>query len=101
MSLTAAGMLKTGFKVKGMQPQPSQPFLINHSIGVLARVLKPLAESTLSIAVLRYVILSKSFTHCGCFCRAKSFRASGSCSITLREWFMLHHPERVVHAPSP
>ena len=40
ISLTAACVVKTGFKVKGMlygmQPQPGQPFLINHSIGVLA-----------------------------------------------------------------
>ena len=37
---TAVGEVKTGFKVKGilygMQPQPGQPFLINHVIGVLA-----------------------------------------------------------------
>jgi len=38
--LTATGAVKTGFKVKGilygMQPQPGQPFLIKHLIGVLA-----------------------------------------------------------------
>ena len=38
--LTAVCAVKTSFKVKGilhgMQPQPSQPFLINHLIGVLA-----------------------------------------------------------------
>ena len=40
ISLTAVCREKTGFKVKGilygMQRQPGQPFLINHSIGVLA-----------------------------------------------------------------
>ena len=48
ISLTAACAVKTGFKVKeilyDMRQQPDQPFLINHSIGVLARELQPLAE---------------------------------------------------------
>ena len=52
ISLIAACAVKTGFKVKGilhgMQRQPGQPFLINHSIGVLAGVIKPLAEHTMS-----------------------------------------------------
>ena len=124
ISLTATCMVKTCFKVKrilyGMQWQPGQPFLINHWIGVLAWVLKPLAERPLSIAVPRYVILSELFTHCGCcgLCsvtlsewfvlyhhelvvHAPSPWASGSCSITLSEWFVLQHPEQVVRAPAP
>ena len=48
ISETAVGAVKTGFKVNGilygMQLQPGHPFLFNHMIGVLARVLKLLAE---------------------------------------------------------
>uniref|UniRef100_A0A8C4QUN3 Uncharacterized protein n=1 Tax=Eptatretus burgeri TaxID=7764 RepID=A0A8C4QUN3_EPTBU len=50
ISLTAAGGVKSSFKVKGilygMQPQPGQPFLTNQLIGVLAEALShlPLAE---------------------------------------------------------
>ena len=63
ISLTAACAVKTGFKAKweylyGMQRQPGQPFLISHLIGVLARVLKPLAERPLSTAVRRRVVQS-------------------------------------------
>ena len=46
----------------GMQRQPGQPFLVNHLIGVLARVLKPLAECPLTIVVSHYVILSEFLT---------------------------------------
>ena len=99
ISRTAACTVKTCFKVNGilygMQLQPCQLILIKYLIGVLAGVLKPLAECPLSIAEPCYIILSELFTLCGCFCHATSFRASGSCSVTLREWFVLPHPERV------
>ena len=117
ISLTAAYVVKTSFKFKGMlhgiQRPPGQPFLTKHEIRVLTWVLKPLVEHPLSIVIPCYVILSESFTHCGHFCHATSFRASGLCSITLSkwfivilftvvlsEWFMLFHPEWVIRAPS-
>ena len=84
-----------GFKVNvilyGMQRQPGQPILVNHLIGVLACVLKPLAELPLSIAVPRYVILSESFTFCRHVCHTTSFRAN--CSLSVNAFAAPHHSE--------
>jgi len=105
ITLTAARAVKTGYKIKGiqygMQQQTGQPLLINNLISVLAWVFKPLAEH-LSVDSGTMLCPSEWIFHSlQTLLPATSFRVSGSCSITMSEWFIPRQPERVVRAPSP
>ena len=59
----------------------------------LLECLSHLLSALHSIAGPRFIILSKSFTHCGHFCRATSIRVSAPFSVILSECSVLGHPE--------